>query len=172
MLEKYLPSPRDTWAWRNAQSEDITDIVNMAVSMFQHEIQPVFTPDPKLLSKHLAQAIAAQTYAPLEQQVIVARDRTTDALVAWAWLGRGGYAVYAPEECAEAHFAHIDLNLSTRARVTIMAQILQQWVLWCMMAGVPVLVSTSIREDQKGFFHIHEAAGFMVRGSLAYLRVK
>lgn len=171
MLEKYLPSERDTWQWRHADLHDVPDIVNMAESQFQPEITSVFTPDRRMLTKHLAQAVISQTYNNLEQQVIVARDKTTDALVAWAWLGRGGHTMYAPEEFAEAHFAHIDLILSTRTRVTIMAQILQQWRLWCMIASIPVLVSTSIREDQAGFMNLHKAAGFMVRGSFAYLKV-
>jgi len=172
MLEKYLPSERDSWAWRHADLHDVPEIVDMAESMFQPEITEVFTPDRRKLTKHLAQAIIAQTYNNLEQQIIVARDKTTDSLVAWAWLGRGGYTMYAPEEFAEAHFAHIDLSLSTRTRVTVMAQILQQWRLWCIMAGTPVLVSTSIREDQAGFMNLHKSAGFLVRGSFAYLKVE
>ena len=171
MLEKYLPSSRDTWSWRPATLSDVNAIVDMAESQFQPEITAVFTPDRRMLARHLAQAIIAQTYNNLEQQIIVARDRDTDALVAWAWLGRGGHTMYAPEEFAEAHFAHIDLTLSTRNRVTIMAQILQQWRLWCLIGGIPVLVSTSIREDQAGFMNLHRAAGFMVRGSFAYLKV-
>jgi hypothetical protein len=52
-----------------------------------------------------------------------------------------------------------------------MAQILQQWHMWCITGGIPVLVSTSIREDQAGFMHLHQTAGFVIRGSFAYLKV-
>jgi len=171
MLERYLPSKRDTWTWHLADLKDVVDIVNMAESMFQTEIESVFTPDRRMLTKYLAQAIIAQTYNPLEKQIIVARHNATDVLAAWAWLSRGGYTMYAPEEFAEAHFAHIDLKLSARSRVTIMAQILQQWHMWCLTGNIPVLVSTSIREDQAGFMHLHHQGGFVIRGSFAYLRV-
>ena len=73
---------------------------------------------------------------------------------------------------AEAKFAHIDLSLPVVARVRIMAQILQQWVLWCQICGIPVLVSTTIREDQSGFLKLHDQAGFKRRGSFAYLRIE
>ena len=71
---------------------------------------------------------------------------------------------------AEAKFAHIDLSLPVVTRVRLMAQILQQWVLWCQICGIPVLVSTTIREDQTGFLKLHDQAGFKRRGSFAYLR--
>ena len=78
---------------------------------------------------------------------------------------------YAHDECAEAAFAHIDLKLPLRTRITLMAQILQQWILWCQICQIPVLVSTTIREDQQGFMRLHDRLGFKRHGSFAYRRI-
>ena len=170
-LEKFLPSDRDTWEWFLAQESDLEEIVNFADQFYSNEIEGIFTKHPRRLLYNLNVAITHQRYHLNKTQLMVARNKTTDRLVAWAWLGRGSYTPYAPEEMAEAKFAHIDLSLSTRERVTIMAQILHQWHLWCQINQIPVLVSTSIREDQQGFMNLHRSAGFTVRGSYAYKRI-
>jgi hypothetical protein len=170
-LEKYLPSDRDTWSWRIAQLSDVPDIVKMAQDHFQQEMEQIITPDPALFARNIGIAIITQMHQLTEEQVLVARDQTTDQLRAWSWISRGSYTTYSRDEMAEARFVHCDLNLPIRARLTLTAQVLHQWYLWCMTSSVPVLVSSSIRSDQSAFMRLHESAGFSVRGSLAYIRV-
>jgi hypothetical protein len=79
--------------------------------------------------------------------------------------------MYAAEEAAAASFAHMDMRLPLRTRITLMAQILQQWHLWCQVWSIPILISSTIREDQQGFINLHRAAGFAVRGSMAFQRI-
>ena len=150
ILSQYAPSDRDTWAWVPAQLMDIPDIVAIAESQYQIEIEKIFTPTPALLMRNIGHAIFKQNYNSLDEQIIVARD-ISGRLLAWAWLERGGYVPYAPEEIAEAKFAHMALDLPIRTRIRLLAQILQQWELWCKICGIPVLISTTIREDQAGF---------------------
>jgi len=148
-LEKFLPSARDTWTWQLADYPDVVDIVNMAESQFQKEIEIYMQPDRDLFSRNLVVSIAKQNYSPYDEQLTVARDNTSHELIAWAWVGRGSYTTYSKNEMAEGKFAHMDLELSF----------------------LPILVSTSIREDQKGFMNLHQAAGFIVRGSIGYLKI-
>ena len=170
-LEQYLPGPRDTWTWRQARIGDVTDIVAMAETNFQSEMEKILTPDPALFARNIAIAIITQMHSLTQEQVLVARDQVTDTLVAWSWISRGSYTTYSRDEMAEARFVHCDLQLPIRTRITLTAQVLHQWYLWCMTGGVPVLVSSTIRADQSAFMRLHERAGFTVRGSMAYIRV-
>ena len=170
MLDKYLPRDTDGWSWTLAQISDIKDLVDLSYSMYNNEIDTIFTTDLGLLARNIAQGIITQTYNPLDEQIICARD-TAGRMIAWAWMERGGYVTYAPEEIAEAKFAHVALDLSPRKRITLLAQILQQWELWATICNVPVIVSTTIRRDQTAFLHLHEQAGYEIRGSFGYKRI-
>ena len=171
ILEKFNPTRRDTWTWDRARIFDVPDIVHMAQQQFQTEIETVFTPDPDYYAHNVTLAAINQSFDASKCQLIIARDNTTKQLLAYAWLARGIYMPYAKQECAEAAFLHMDLNLPLRKRITIMAQILQQWELWCRLHSIPVLVSSSIRGDQDGFMNLHKTAGFQVRGSIAYKKL-
>jgi len=170
-LEKYLPSDRDTWQWRTAQLSDVPAVVAMAQDHFQQEMEQIIQPDPQLFARNIGIAVITQMHSLTQEQVLVARDRASEELRAWSWISRGSYTTYSRDEMAEARFVHCDLNQPVRARLTQTAQVLQQWYLWCMTAGVPVLVSSSIRSDQAAFMRLHQDAGFSVRGSMAYIRV-
>jgi len=171
ILEKYLPTSNDTWSWRLATLDDREDILSLVVEHFQREIDSVFTPDPALFLRNLGQGILTQEHNTLAEQIIVARDNNTNQLVAWAWIVRGVHLTYAPEELADARFAHVDLALSTRTRITLLAQILQQWELWARCGMVAVISSSTVREDQTAFLKLHQAAGYTVRGSITYKRL-
>ena len=170
-LEKYLPSDRDTWQWRLAQLSDVPAIVAMAEKHFQLEMEQIITPDPALFARNIAIAVVTQMHSLTQEQVLVARDKNTDQLQAWTWISRGIFTPYSQDEMAEAKFIHCDLTLPLRSRITITAQALQQWYLWCMIGNIPVLVSSSIRSEQSAFMRLHETAGFSVRGSTAYIRI-
>jgi len=171
ILEKFSPGTRDTWFWHRAGIFDVSDIVLLAQRQFQREIESVFTPDPEFYAHNVTLACVNQNFDASKCQLIIARDITTKKLLAYAWLARGIYMPYARDECAEAAFLHMDLNLPLRQRITLMAQILQQWQLWCQVNSIPVLVSSSIREDQTGFMNLHKDAGFDIRGSIAYKKI-
>ena len=170
-LERFLPQARDTWTWRLAQLDDVDDIVSLAQQFYQKEIAQILTPTPRLFAFNLRRAIINQTHDLALEQVIVAVDQVSLEIVAWAWCQRGIYMPYAPEECAEAAFAHVRLDRTARERVRMTAQIIQQWILWCQFWHIPVLVSSSIRHEQTAFMRLHEQFGFSRVGSLAYIRI-
>lgn len=172
ILEKYSHSERDAWVWSIATMEDVADIVAMAEQHFQTEIDQWFTPNPALYARNVATAIIKQMYNIFHEQLIVAKDRTTGQLYAYTWVSRGAYVNYATEEMAEVRFAHCDMTLSTRQRVRLIAQMIQHWHLWAKRCRIPVVVSCSIREDQRAFMHLHTEAGFTLRGSIGYLKVE
>ena len=171
--DKYLPSERDTWHWSLARTEDdITDIVKMAKGFYETEVSDIFTTDPAILRHNVDMAVTDQRYRLNHQQITIARDKETGKLVAWAWLDRGHYAPYAAEEMADARFAHVDLELPERSRITLCAQIIQQWILWCNINQIPVLISSSIRSEQEAFLKLHERFGFKRNGSVCYYKTE
>ena len=171
ILEKFSPSTRDTWTWHRAGILDVPAIVEMADIYFQKEIQDILTFDPNIYAYNITLAVVNQSFDAGQCQLITARDTITQQLLAYAWLARGNHMPYAPQEYAEAAILHMDLNLPLRTRITLMAQILQQWELWCQVNRIPILVSSSIREDQTGFMNLHKDAGFDIRGSIAYKKI-
>jgi len=171
MTNKFLPRDSDCWIWNLAVESDVEDIVEMAQSFYQSEIEDLFQPRPDVMAYSLRRGLVEQNYSLAREQIIVARDKTTGELLAWAWCKRGIYLPYAVEEVAEAAFAHVKLTLPTRTRIAILAQTIQQWSLWCQLHAIPVLISSSIRAEQTSFMRLHEQFGFRVNGSLAYKRI-
>jgi hypothetical protein len=156
-------------AWRRAQAADVPGIVTLADQFYSGEVEgQIFTKSPTRLHYHLQQAILTQTYMPTKTCVLVAGN---DTISAWSWLETGSFTPYSDDEMAVAEFLHIDLNLPARLRVDLIRTCLDLWRVFCREAGIPVLVSTTIRADQSAFMRLHERAGFTVRGSVAYLRI-
>lgn len=171
MLDQFLPKPSDTWIWNCAAITDVEDITDMVRGHFKREVDSVFNTDEPLFMKNLSTGIFEQAYDPLSQQIIVARNKTTNQLMSWAWIVRGVYTVYSADEMADARFAHLDLTLPVRTRITLLAQILQQWELWCRCGMIPIVSSSTVREDQGVFLRLHKQAGYSVRGSITYKRI-
>lgn len=170
-LNKYLSSEKDTWYWGLAEVKDISNIIVMARAHFQREIDGLLTPDELFYAYNLDKALTNQRHNLAVEQVITAKDKATDKLLAYAWIGRGSKAPYSQDELAEAKILHIDLNATARQRISIIVQTLSHWTNWAKACAIPVLVSTSIREDQSAFMNIHKELGFSVRGSIAYKRL-
>jgi hypothetical protein len=167
----FSPDESDAWEWELASNKDIPEIVLMAEGMFQNEVEHIFTPDRMYLAYSLEIALTTQKYNKSQTLLTVARNKESNKLMAWAWLGRNGFTTYSRDEMAEAKFIHCDLTLSTRQRITIVAQAIQMWEGWCHLHKIPVLVSTTVRAEQKAFLKLHEQLGFTLRGSIAYKRI-
>lgn len=170
-MSKYSVSPTDAWQWAPANHNDVNDILDLVAQNYQHEIHGILTPNRPRMAYHLHKAILQQTFEPHQGLLTVAKDKSTSKLLAWAWLERGKFTVYADEEMAVAEFVHVDLTLTARTRITLCSQILEQWIMWCTALQIPVLCSTTIRDDQQTFIKLHKQQGFSVRGSFAYRRI-
>lgn len=158
------------WTWRLAQFVDIDAIMKLCEINYGFEIGGVFTPDHNRFRKHLMLAITEQIFNPLSVQLIVAE--IDGVVVAYSWVTRNNWMTYAPEEVGEVLFCHLDLSLSSRDRINLIKEAIQQWELWCKICRIPVLVSSTIRSDQGAFLRLHEKMGFHVRGSFAFKRIE
>jgi hypothetical protein len=157
------------WNWRLAQFSDIDAIMILCEDNFGFEITGIFTPDHNRFKKHLMLTITEQAFNPLSVQLIVAE--IDGVVVAYSWLTRNNWMTYAPEEVAEVLFCHLSLSLSPRVRINLIKEAIQQWELWSKICRIPVLVSSTIRNDQTAFLRLHERAGFQIRGSMAFKKI-
>ena len=156
--------------WNRAIHTDVEDIVKMSQGFYQSEIDKIFTPSPTRMGYHLHQAILNQSYGVNDHIIGVARDES-GRLVAWHWASRGKHLPYADEEMAVGEFIHVDLNQRARDRIQLCIECLEQWIAWCMLHNIPVLCSTSIREEQTAFMRLHDQLGFKRNGSIAYKKI-
>jgi hypothetical protein len=171
-MGNYTYTKNDPWIWTRATAMDVPKIVQLVDQNYSQEIDSViFKKNPTRLSYHLHKSILDISYGINNELINIATDPDTKKLLAWGWVTRGKYTVYADEEMAVAEFAHVDLSLSIRTKIKLIAQILEQWRSWCEINSIPVLCSTSIREDQAGFMRLHDQYGFVRRGSFAYLKI-
>jgi hypothetical protein len=161
----------DNWTWNKAVQNDVLDILNLVEQNYQSEIEHILTPNRTKMTYHLQKAILEQVYKPNAELLSIAREKGTRKILAWGWVVRGKFTVYANEEMAVAEFAHTDLSLPVRTRMRLMGQLFDQWIAWCALHEIPVLCSTSIRDDQSGFMRLHDHYGFSRKGSFAYLKV-
>ena len=170
-MATYQHSQTDTWAWTLAGHQDVEDILNLVAANYQEEITGILTRSRPRMAFYLHKAILHQIFEPGSNLINICRDKSTDALLAWSWLERGKYTCFAPEEMACGEFLHMALEQSVRTRLTLTAQCLHLWETWTREHGIPVITSTSIRAEQRGFMRLHEQLGYSVRGSIAYKRI-
>ena len=171
LVQKYSPLPSDPWQWNYAQYADIEDMFTMAKQHFEREMSDIFTINDASYKYALDLATSHQRHNLAHEQLLVCRDKSTNKLLAYSWIGRGHRTPYSNDEMAEARMAHMDLDLSGIERIHILVQMMIYWEMWCEACRIPVLVSTSIRSEQATFLKLHERLGFIVRGAIAYKRI-
>jgi hypothetical protein len=160
----------NSYVWRPATGNDVNAIVAMAVANFQTEIDTIFTPDPVAYSRNITLAIVNQFFLPNTELVSVVIEPTGN-LLAYTWAKTNERACWSDDEMLVVRMAHLDLGLSSRNRILLLQDMLKLWEGFAASAGVPIICSTTMRNDQQAFLKLHQRAGYDVRGSYAYKRL-
>ena len=171
IVENLAHQATDAWRWQRATGTDVSDCVALAQRHFEQEITPFQLPSPAHYARNLTLAVVNQFYAPTEHLLMVARHVTGDELMAYTWAERNHRAWWSEDEIAQVNVAHCHMQIPARTRLKLISQQIDIWETWARSGGIPVVCSTTMREDQAGFLRLHEQHGFVVRGSFAYLRV-
>ena len=158
------------YTWTPAHGTDVADIVQMAESHFQTEIDTVFNPDPVAYSRNITFAVVNQFYLPGSELLYVARD-PSNKLVAYTWAKSGERAAWSDDAMIVIRMAHVDLTLSTRDRLRIITDMMNIWEQFARSTNTPIICSTTMRKDQDAFLKLHVRSGYDVRGSYAYKRL-
>lgn len=172
MLDKYSirQGIEMNYTWRPAQANDIPKIVAMAEQHFQREIDLIFKPEPIVYSRHITFAIVNQYYNPRAELLSVAVD-SSDNLIAYTWAKSGDYAPWSDNEMVSVRMAHVDLTMSPRLRIKLVQDMINLWEGWAKIIHVPIICSTTMRNDQTAFLKLHAKNGYDVRGSYAYKKL-
>jgi hypothetical protein len=115
-------------------------------------------------------AVVNQFFLPGTELVSVARDGNNE-LMAYTWAKRGERACWSDDEMVTVRMAHVNLKLSARERVKLVSDMMDLWERFTLYCGVPVLCSTTMRNDQDAFLKMHSKRGYDVRGSFAYKKL-
>lgn len=158
------------WTWTQASGHDVSDIVAIARSHFETEIDQLFVPEPVVYSRNITLAIVNQFFVPGSEMFLVCRN-SAGVLIGYVWAHRTT-APWSDDAMCAVRMVHMDLTLSARDRVEMIKQMIMHWELWCVEHSIPVVCSTTMRGDQGGFMRIHQRMGYDVRGSYAYKRIK
>jgi hypothetical protein len=158
------------YTWSPATGLDVPEIVKMAESHFQIEIDTVFKPDPTAYARNITFAVVNQFYSPLSEFISVCKD-DNNKLLAYTWAKSNERAAWSDDDMVVIKMAHVDLSLSTKDRVRLIQDMLKMWDAFATLAQVPIICSTTMRKDQSAFLKLHERHGYDVRGSYAYKRL-
>jgi hypothetical protein len=170
-LERYAHCEEDPWRWRAAVGPDTEAITAMAQSHFGLETDQIFQNDPVEYSRNVLLATVNQFYNPRKELLSVAVHTETQQIIAYTWAMRGQYAPWSTEEMVAVKIAHVNLRLSQRGRIHLLAQMIRMWETWAKGCEIKIICSTTMRGDQAAFMHLHRDAGYSVRGSIAYKRL-
>lgn len=158
------------YTWTPAVGTDVNNIVKMAQTHFESEIDNIFTPDTLAYGRNVTLAVVNQFYNPLSVLLSVAKDEHNN-LLAYTWAARNERAPWSDDEMIVIRMAHVDLSISPRLRVKLVTDMMQLWETWAKLTNVPIICSTTMRNDQSGFLKLHEKHGYDVRGSYAYKKI-
>lgn len=158
------------YTWTPATGADIPDIVAMAEHHFQCEIDTVFKPEPRVYSRNITLAVVNQFYMPFLELLSVARD-SDNKLVAYTWARADERAPWSDDCMVVVRMAHVDLSLPSRDRIRLVVDMMKLWEGFAKLANVPIVCSTTMRNDQSAFLKLHAKNGYDVRGSYAYKRM-
>jgi len=158
------------YSWTQATGSDVPDIVALAESNFQSEIDTIFTPDPIAYARNVSISIVTQFYQPTLEFFYVARD-DSGKLLAYTWAKSRDYTAWSDDQMVAIRMVHLNLDLSPRMRVKLIVEMMDMWEQFARAAQAPVICSNTMRHDQGGFLKLHQRMGYDVRGSYAYKRL-
>lgn len=171
LLEKYQPTETDAWFWNYAEIQDINDMVALTRTNYEKDAANYFNINEAVGRYNLDLTITKQRHNLASDQILICRDKATGKLLAWAWIIRGKTVPFSSDEMAEANMASIDLTLPVRTRIHLFSQIVYYWEVWARACSIPIIISSSLRIDNKGFTDLHKRAGYEIRGGIAVKRI-
>jgi hypothetical protein len=156
--------------WNRATGLDVADIVLMAQSHFQQEIDKIFNPDPVAYSRNITLAVVNQFYSPSTELIGISRD-DNGKLLAYTWASAFQRAPWSDDNMVSIRMAHVALDLSAKQRVGLVKDMMEHWETFARSSNTPIICSTTMRNDQTAFLKLHERCGYDVRGSYAYKKL-
>lgn len=160
------------YSWRLAEISDTNDIVALGVENFKGEIDDIFTHSAAAGTRNLTFGIMNQIYYPGSELITVCRANDDNRVIAYTWAKSGDRAVWSDDSMVSIRLAHVDLTLPPRLRIKLVKEMMMHWEKFAVYSNNNIICSTTMRHDQDAFLKLHAKAGYSVRGSYAYKRLK
>ena len=164
-----MAETQQSLVWRPALGTDIAAMVKLTQVGFECEANEIFRTDPTVLAHNITRSVVDQFYNPGTAFLYLAQAQ--DQVRAYVWAERGQRTVWSPDEMVAIRILHVDLAQSARERVRAVHEALELVETWASVIQVPVICSTTMRQDQEAFLRIHERRGYQRRGSICYRRI-
>lgn len=158
------------YTWTKATGSDVNDIVALAQTHFETEVDLTFTVDTQVYARNITFAVVNQFYIPNSTLLTCAKD-SAGRLIAYTWAKTGDRAAWSDDNMVSVCIAHVDLTLSARDRLRLITDMIWQWEQFAIYTNTPIICSTTMRKDQNTFIKLHARNGYDVRGSYCYKRV-
>jgi hypothetical protein len=157
------------YTWSKAQGTDVSDIVSITQQQVEHEANTIWRTDPHVFAYNVAMTVVTQMYNPWGALLMVGKD-DVGKIIAYFWAMRGEHTVWSSDEMVTIRLVHVDQGLPVKDRIRLIQDMIALWEVWAIEIKAPVICSSTVRNDQAGFLHIHERQGYVIRGSTAYKR--
>ena len=137
--------------WSLVTPIDVLQIIDTFEVIYKEESTLGY--DREFMNRTLTVASTVQMFDKSKE--FIAKCKMGEKVVGVCWFDRGGYAPYSTKEICNSKFHHVDLSLPIRVRYKLINQMIDQHLLWAYHWGIPMVCSTSVREDYQGFMRIH-----------------
>jgi len=169
-LLKLRHTAQDPWRWRPAQPPDIPGIVDLVTAFSGADSQGITEVNPVEGSRNVMHAVVNQTYNPKSEMISVATLGDGE-IIAFNWAQRDLRLTWSTEEYVFSRFMSIHSGLTGRIRMALAVQSILQYERWAQVNKIPLVISTSMRQDWQTLMRIHQRLGWTTRGSTAYKRM-
>ena len=161
---------RDPWRWRGATGNDVEAIIALIDRYFAQDNTGIPV-QPLEGARNLMHAIVNQMYDPKTELLSVAYLTETGEIIAVNWAQRNLRMPWSTEEMIQPKFLSVNQDLTARIRVALCVQAMLMWERWAQVCEIKNINSNSMRKEWSALMGLHEAMGYVVRGSQAFKRL-
>jgi hypothetical protein len=157
------------YTWTYAQLTDANELLDLSLKV-QYEVNTIFKFNPNVLAHNLVMGLVNQYYTGSTDLLAISRNEN-NRIIAYTWAKSGDKTIYSEESMVSIRMAHVDPDLSLRHRILLLEDELTIWERFAQITKCPIILSSTLRQNQNVFMRLHERAGYIIRGSVAYKQV-
>ena len=157
------------YTWTYMGPSDSNDLMALSLQV-EFEVNTIFKFNPNVLAHNIVLGLVNQFYTGHSDLIVGVRD-DSGKLMAYTWAKNGDSTMWSTEKVMNIAMAHVDPTLSSRTRIKLLQDMLEIWERFAQISNTPIIASSTLRHEQTAFLKLHQRAGYIIRGSSAYLQV-
>ena len=153
--------------WRKATYHDFEQVITMSHNI-AGEIESVFEVNRRVGEYHLINDLTSQQFKPSTALILV--HETNNKIDAFTWA-RVETMLWSNDAMLSMRIVEVAPELSLRIKFKLLREMMAQWEQYCCEYNVPIICSSTVRQEQQGFLRLHRELGYVQRGCWNYKRV-